>query len=112
MNWDDVRIFLAVARAGQILGAAKRLELNHATVSRRIAALEDALRTKLFRRLTTGSELTPAGERFLDIAERMESDMIAARSTVAGEATTSPARCALARPTASASPSWPSTSAS
>ena len=39
MNWDDVRIFLAVARAGQILGAAKRLELNHATVSRRIAAL-------------------------------------------------------------------------
>src|SRR5689334_19276300 len=85
MNWDDVRIFLAVARAGQILGAAKRLELNHATVSRRIAALEDALRTKLFRRLTTGSELTPAGERFLDIAERMESDMIAARSTIAGE---------------------------
>ena len=72
MNWDDVRIFLAVARAGQILGAARRLELNHATVSRRIAALEDALRTKLFRRLTTGSELTPAGERFLDIAERME----------------------------------------
>ncbi|TGV73756.1 LysR family transcriptional regulator, partial [Mesorhizobium sp. M00.F.Ca.ET.149.01.1.1] len=85
MNWDDVRIFLAVARAGQILGAAKRLELNHATVSRRIAALEEALRTKLFRRLTTGSELTPAGERFLDIAERMEGDMIAARSTIAGE---------------------------
>ena len=85
MNWDDVRIFLAVARAGQILGAAKRLELNHATVSRRIAALEEALRTKLFRRLTTGSELTTAGERFLDIAERMESDMIAARSTIAGE---------------------------
>ncbi|MCG7504136.1 LysR family transcriptional regulator [Mesorhizobium retamae] len=85
MNWDDVRIFLAVARSGQILGAAKRLELNHATVSRRIATLEEALRTKLFRRLTTGSELTPAGERFLDIAERMEAEMIAARSTVAGE---------------------------
>ncbi|MFC3207024.1 LysR family transcriptional regulator [Aquamicrobium soli] len=85
MNWDDVRIFLAVARAGQFLGAAKRLELNHATVSRRIAALEEALRAKLFRRLTTGSELTPAGERFLEIAERMEADMIAARSTLAGE---------------------------
>ena len=85
MNWDDARIFLAVARAGQILGAAKRLELNHATVSRRIAALEEALRTKLFRRLTTGSELTPAGERFLDIAERMEADVIAARAAVAGE---------------------------
>jgi DNA-binding transcriptional LysR family regulator len=85
MNWDDVRIFLAVARAGQFLGAARRLELNHATVSRRIAALEEALRAKLFRRLTTGSELTPAGTRYLDIAERMEADMIAARSTLAGE---------------------------
>jgi DNA-binding transcriptional LysR family regulator len=85
MNWDDVRIFLAVARAGQILGAARRLELNHATVSRRIAMLEEALRAKLFRRLTTGSELTPAGQRFLEIAERMEADVIAARSAVAGE---------------------------
>lgn len=85
MNWDDVRIFLAVARAGQILGAAKRLELNHATVSRRVAALEEALGTRLFRRLTTGSEVTPAGERFLVIAERMEADMIAARAEVSGE---------------------------
>lgn len=84
MNWDDVRIFLAVARAGQILGAARRLELNHATVSRRVAALEDALGAKLFRRLTTGSELTPAGEKFLAMAERMEADMIAARSELAG----------------------------
>lgn len=85
MNWDDVRIFLAVARSGQILGAARRLELNHATVSRRIGALEEVLRAKLFRRLTTGSELTPAGERFLEIAERMEADVIAARSAVADE---------------------------
>jgi DNA-binding transcriptional LysR family regulator len=85
MNWDDVRIFLAVARAGQILGAARRLELNHATVSRRVAALEDSLKAKLFRRLTTGSELTPAGERFLAVAERMEADMIAARAELAGE---------------------------
>jgi DNA-binding transcriptional LysR family regulator len=84
MNWDDVRIFLAVARAGQILGAARRLELNHATVSRRVAALEDSLGAKLFRRLTTGSELTPAGERFLAVAERMEADMIAARAELAG----------------------------
>jgi DNA-binding transcriptional LysR family regulator len=85
MNWDDVRIFLAVARAGQILGAARRLELNHATVSRRIAALEAALNAKLFRRHTAGSELTAAGERFLGVAERMEADMIAARAEIAGE---------------------------
>ncbi|EFG2885822.1 LysR family transcriptional regulator, partial [Escherichia coli] len=80
MNWDDVRIFLAVARSGQILGAARRLELNHATVSRRIATLEEALKAKLFRRTTIGSELTPSGERFLGIAERMEAEMLAARA--------------------------------
>jgi DNA-binding transcriptional LysR family regulator len=85
MNWDDVRIFLAVARAGQLLGAARRLELNHATVSRRVAALEASLGAKLFRRHTAGSELTAAGERFLEVAERMEADMIAARSALAGE---------------------------
>lgn len=85
MNWDDVRVFLAVARAGQILGAARRLDLNHATVSRRIAALEKALGAKLFRRLTTGSELTAEGQRFLGVAERIEADMIAARADIAGE---------------------------
>lgn len=85
MNWDDVRIFLSVARAGQILGAARRLELNHATVSRRIAALERELGAKLFRRLTTGSEMTEEGERFLAVAERIEADMIAARAEIAGE---------------------------
>jgi DNA-binding transcriptional LysR family regulator len=85
MNWDDARIFLAVARAGQILGAARRLGVNHATVSRRVAALEAALSTKLFRRQTTGSELTPEGERFMAIAERMESEIIAARAEIAGE---------------------------
>lgn len=85
MNWDDMRVFLAVARSGQILGAGKRLGLNHATVSRRMVALEAALGAKLLNRLTTGCELTPEGERFLSVAERMEADMIAARSEIADE---------------------------
>lgn len=85
MNWDDVRIFLAVARAGQILGAARRLDLNHATVARRLGALEAALAAKLFRRQTTGSELTEAGSRFLDAAERMEAEMLLATAALAGE---------------------------
>jgi DNA-binding transcriptional LysR family regulator len=85
MNWDDVRIFLAVARAGQILGAARRLGLNHATVSRRVAALEEAVGARLFRRTTTGTETTKAGDRFLILAERMEADMIAARAEIADE---------------------------
>ena len=80
MNWDDVRIFLAVARAGQILAASKRLSLNHATLSRRLTALEEALGTRLFVRRTNGCELTAEGEGFLASAERMETEMLAAQS--------------------------------
>jgi molybdenum-dependent DNA-binding transcriptional regulator ModE len=65
MDWDNVRVFLAVARAGQFVAAARRLRLDHATVSRRIAALEAALGARLFERLTTGARLTSSGERFL-----------------------------------------------
>jgi DNA-binding transcriptional LysR family regulator len=80
MNWDDVRIFLAVARSGQILGASKRLGVNHATLSRRLTALEEALGTRLFIRRTNGCELTAEGEGFLLSAERMETEMLAAQS--------------------------------
>jgi DNA-binding transcriptional LysR family regulator len=76
MNWDDVRVFLAIARAGHILGAAKRLRLNHATVARRLSALEAALQTKLFVRRPSGCNLTDEGERLLVHAERMESEML------------------------------------
>ena len=81
MNWDDVRIFLAIARNGQILGAAKSLGLNHATVARRLTALEEALGTRLLARKTNGSELSAEGERFLVHAEAMESAMLAARQS-------------------------------
>lgn len=76
MNWDDVRIFLAVARTGQILAASKRLGLNHATLSRRLTSLEKALKTRLFVRRTNGCELTEEGGRFLISAERMEAEML------------------------------------
>lgn len=76
MNWDDVRIFLAVARTGQILAASKRLGLNHATLSRRLTSLEEALKTRLFVRRTNGCELTEEGGRFLVSAERMEAEML------------------------------------
>ncbi|MGU3401018.1 LysR family transcriptional regulator [Brucellaceae bacterium D45D] len=82
MNWDDIRIFLAVARSGQILGAAKRLGLNHTTVARRLTALEASLSTTLLTRRTNGSTLTQAGEEFLLAAERMEAEMLAARAQV------------------------------
>ncbi len=76
MDWDRIRIFLEVARSGQILGAAKRLGLNHATVARQLTALEDELNTKLFERRTTGCLLTMAGDEMLATAERAESDFL------------------------------------
>ena len=78
MDWDDMRVFLAVARAGQMLGAATRLGLNHATVSRRIGALEAAIGARLVDRLTTGCKLTSAGDALLAVAERMEGEALAA----------------------------------
>ncbi|MDO6965118.1 LysR family transcriptional regulator [Rhizobium alvei] len=80
MNWDDVRIFLAVARSGQILAASRRLGVNHATLSRRLTSLEEALETRLFVRRTNGCELTAEGETFLLSAERMETEMLAAQA--------------------------------
>ncbi|MBE7734106.1 LysR family transcriptional regulator [Devosia faecipullorum] len=82
MNWDDVRIFLAVARNGQILGASKALGLNHATVARRLSALEQAIGSRLFMRRTNGTELTAQGEQFLIHAEAMESAGLAAAEAV------------------------------
>jgi molybdate transport repressor ModE-like protein len=78
MNWDNLRIFLAIARAGQILAAAKVLHLNHATVARRLDALEESLGAKLFERRTTGAVLTAAGEKLLVRVERMESEVLQA----------------------------------
>lgn len=81
MNWDDVRLFLAVARTGQILAASRRLGINHATLGRRVTALEEDLRTRLLIRRTNGCELTAEGEIFFHAAERMETEMLAAQAS-------------------------------
>lgn len=82
MNWDDVRMFLVVARTGQFLAAAKRIGVNHATLSRRVTALEEDLKTRLLIRRTNGCELTAEGEVFLRAAERMETEMLEAQAQV------------------------------
>ena len=82
MNWDDIRLFLAVARAGQILAAARRLGLNHATVGRRLDGLEKAIAAKLFERRPNGCVLTADGAAFLPAAERMEAEMLSARAAL------------------------------
>ena len=72
MNWDDARVFLAVEREKTLRGAARTLGLDQATVGRRIAALEHALRATLFLRTSEGYALTTAGEAALKSAEKME----------------------------------------
>ncbi|MBD9373795.1 LysR family transcriptional regulator [Rhizobium sp. ARZ01] len=82
MNWDDVRMFLAVARTGQLLAASRRLGVNHATLSRRVSALEQEMKTRLLVRRTNGCDLTAEGEVFLHAAERMETEMLAAQAKI------------------------------
>ncbi len=84
LDWDNARIFLAVARTGQMLGAARKLGLDHATVSRRIATLEGALGVKLIERRTNGCALTATGETFLGAAERIETEMLRAQAALSG----------------------------
>lgn len=72
LNWNDIRYFLEVARKGRLLGAARKLGVNHTTVARRIAALEDALEVKLFEKMEDGFHLTHAGESLMPLANQME----------------------------------------
>lgn len=77
VNWDHIQVFLAIARHGQLLEAGRRLGLNHATVARRLEALEAALGTTLFHRRPNGSALTQAGEHLVPVAERIEAEVLA-----------------------------------
>lgn len=72
VDWDDVRYFLAVARGSSVRAAAERLGVNHATVLRRVAMLEERLGALLFDRLPSGYRMTEAGEDVLELAEQME----------------------------------------
>lgn len=71
MNWDDVRVFCAVARLGTLSAAARELKLSQPTVGRRIQSLEEALSARLFDKRSDGFVLAPAGEELLPLAEQM-----------------------------------------
>jgi DNA-binding transcriptional LysR family regulator len=72
IDWDDVRYFLAVARGGSVRAAAERLGVNHATVLRRIAQLEERLGAHMFEKRPSGYRLTAAGDEVLEFADQME----------------------------------------
>lgn len=77
MNWDDMRIFLSVARSGSLSAAAKALRVSQPTVGRRLKGLEANLGARLFDRLPDGFAPTPAGAELLPLAEAMEKTALA-----------------------------------
>ena len=72
MDWDDLRVFLAVARRESLSAAGKALRIDPATVGRRIARLEDSLGTRLFVKSPQGYALTETGARLVPRAEAAE----------------------------------------
>ena len=84
MNWDDIKIFLAMVRHATVRAAADLLGMSHSTVARRIIALEKGLGVRLFDRTTHGYELTPAGKDILATAEGMEREVMSLERRVIG----------------------------
>jgi len=85
VNWDDLRVFLAVARSGSISNGARLLDLQHSTVSRRMRKLEQDLGVRLFDKVPSGYALTTAGENLMQAANRMEREVLAVDGTLSGK---------------------------
>ncbi len=85
MNWNDLKICLAIAEAGSLAGAARALGINHSTVFRRLNALEDDLKLRVFDRLPEGYVPTPVGERMIELAEEADTAVQAIERELAGQ---------------------------
>ncbi len=85
MDWDDLRIFLAVARGESLSGAGRVLKIDPATVGRRIARLEEGMGARLFTKTPQGYALTEAGANLLPHAERAEAAVLGAGDSVAAK---------------------------
>lgn len=84
LRGDDVSTVLAITETGTISGAGRKLGVSHATVFRRLAAIEDRLGVALFERSRTGYAPTAAGEVVADAGRRIEADIQAAERRIAG----------------------------
>lgn len=84
LNWDDLKFFLAVARAGTLRGGADSIGANHTTLTRRLSIMEERVDSRLFDRSTSGLVLTQVGEHLMPYAERVEDEMIAASRMIVG----------------------------
>ena len=84
MRWDDLKVFLAVARFNSLSNAGRTLKMDPATVGRRVQRLEEDLSARLFNKSPQGYDLTDAGQRLMSHANMMEQSLLAAKSEVSG----------------------------
>jgi DNA-binding transcriptional LysR family regulator len=87
MDWDNLRIFLALANEGSVRSAGAVLGISHSTVARRIDAFEDQLGVRLFDRTPGGYAPTAAGEEMLGAAARIEEDVNTLERKILGQDT-------------------------
>src|ERR1700730_4473508 len=85
MEWSDLRVFLAIARAGTLGAAARTLGQSQPTMGRRLRALEQAVGQTLFQRTGDGFVLTDEGAAVLAHAERIEEEALAFARQLAGQ---------------------------
>jgi DNA-binding transcriptional LysR family regulator len=85
LSWDDFRYIKTIATTGTLAGAASALGVNHSTVFRRLAQIEDRAGAPLFERGRTGYALTARGEEMASVAGRMDDDILAFERRVAGQ---------------------------
>ena len=83
-QWDDLRLFLAVAKSGTLTAAAAELGSNVATLHRRLKSFEESFELSLFEKGPRGYRLTSAGEQLLSHAEEIEESIFAAFRAVVG----------------------------
>jgi DNA-binding transcriptional LysR family regulator len=98
MDWDHLRIVLAIRDGGSLQGAAERLSLDRATVIRRLGALEAGLGARLFDRRSSGCVLTPAGEAIIDSVETISAEVTALSNRVGGDAKRAEGNVTVAMP--------------
>ena len=84
MQWDDLKVFLAVARGESLSSAGRSLRIDPATVGRRVSRLETQLGNALFLRSAQGYALTEAGTRLMAHAERVETEIAASLAGLSG----------------------------
>jgi DNA-binding transcriptional LysR family regulator len=84
MDWDDLKVLLALSRKGSARGAAQELGVSNSTVTRRLDDMEQQLHTRLFDRTPDGYKLTGAGEQVVPTAEHVEELMLAAERKISG----------------------------